>query len=223
MLVNDIFERVIIRSGQFLMNKANIEINVDAFKILVEDALAIYSPFRPYVRTLTKQIISPRSFTLTKENTIDGVPDFISEATPILSSGLGIAMFHELRKEQNINSEIVEPIEAPWDWNDDTKTLTVSSSATWSIKAAYYHKVTDIPFDPELSYEVKTITIQDHLFHDLLRGMFMQGIGRSRRAFTMDALPISMDASEIVTDGETLEEKTLEKLEDQMDFSLAYT
>jgi hypothetical protein len=41
----------------------------------------------------------------------------------------------------------------------------------------------------------------------------MKTVGRSRRAFTMDDLPISADADTLVSDGKEKEDKALEDLQ----------
>ena len=53
--------------------------------------------------------------------------------------------------------------------------------------------------------------------------MFMIGIGRSRRAFTLNDLPILMDAGEIVSEGRELYREVIEEeLPKYQKFHLSY-
>ena len=55
----------------------------------------------------------------------------------------------------------------------------------------------------------------------LVRGMFLKGIGRSRRAFTLNELPILMDAGDLISEGEALVEKAEQQMQNHQKFRLA--
>jgi hypothetical protein len=110
-----------------------------------------------------------------------------------------------------------DPVEAPWVYNKAVGTLTVPYSSKWRILACFYHIIEKT----DEVYEVKTITSHDHVFFKLLQAYFLQGIGRSRRAFTLNDLPIIMDASDIASEGKEMESSAMEELKNIQSFHLA--
>ena len=63
MLVTEMFDRVILKSGQFILAKSKIEIDIDSFRLLVEDALAQYSKHNPATKRYQIYVSYPRQFT----------------------------------------------------------------------------------------------------------------------------------------------------------------
>lgn len=219
------FTRVILRSGQYVLKTNNMEIDVDSFRILVEDALAIYSKASPHVENYNINLVNRRQFLWTAEFDKLGreKPDWLSEVTPVRNAD--IPYFSSLNTGQydahtNQHVEIIDPLEAPWDWDEFNKLLTVPFSSTYKIIACYRHKVTVIENDVG-NYEVTTIDEYDNVFFKILQGMFLQGLGRSRRAFTMNDLPILMDADQMAGDGEKLLEDAKDELQNIQKFYLA--
>ena len=75
----------------------------------------------------------------------------------------------------------------------------------------------------KIEYRVDTITDADDEFFEILTGKFMKALGRSRRAFTINELPITMDASELVSEGDEMIRAAEESLvEKEMKLYLAY-
>ncbi len=220
MNINDIFDRILLRSGQFILRKSNVEIDVDSFRILVEDALAIYNKAYPFTKQYSIEIIYPRSVVLDEnfDKEMGRSPDWVSEVTPIryLGNSYNMGM-------RTTDTFLIDPIEAPWDYNKHTKLLTVPYSAFYKIVLCYYHQI-DSKFDEitgETVYDIKTISAQDGIFFKLLQGMFLTGIGRSRRAFTLNDLPITVDASEMASEGKELIDEAKEEIKNIQKFYLA--
>ena len=218
------FDRILLKSGQFVLSKAKVEIDVDSFRILVEDALAIYSKLNPYHTSITKEIIGSRilNFSTHPFKTDLPIPDWLSEVTPIKFAGVSLSAFN-MQQYTARNSELIDPIQAPWDYSKPV--LTVPFSSSYKITGVFKHRITIVPGDETSatsdSYEVKTITYEDHLFFDLLQGLFLQGIGRSRRAFTLNDLPITMDADAVASEGKEIFEAAKENLAQQSKFYLS--
>jgi len=215
--INDIFNRTIHKSGQYLLSTSNIEINIDAFRILVEDALSIYNKASPYDKTITVNASNRQvSFEDTDEyfSDIGRVPDWISKGTPILNYSTG-ANPNFLSPAFSRNSfSYSEPIEALLKYHKPL--LSVNISGDWEIVAVWNHKVEKV----DNEYTVRTITVEDMVFFDILKAMFLQGIGMSRRAFTMDNLPIAMDADALVSDAESQLSIAKEELQNVQKFYL---
>lgn len=225
MTINEIFDRILLRSGQFILRKSKIDIDPDNFRILVEDALAKYSGYVPHTYAHPDlDLNASRSFTFPEdyEPTLKVAPDWLSEVTPVSSFGSIGGVFVNRESQQNrygTDSELINPVLAPWDFNKRTKVLTVPYSSFYNVISVYHHRVQKIEGEEE--YEVRTMDIQQHNFFKLLQGMFLQGIGRSRRAFTLSDLPILMDADTLVSEGENIVEKTEEKLQNDQRFYLS--
>lgn len=213
MKIEEIWERIRVRSGQFILAKANIELDVDNFRTLVEDALSEYNKSRPFEKHYNIFIGNPRNFRFTPEfdDEVSRVPDWIAEATPARGFSSSSSVFSPMTGGMS-NSELIDPLQAPWKYRKPL--LSVSISGDHSITAVYNHVVTSVEEDNgNVYWECKTIDVnEDPWFFKLLQGMFLQGIGRSRRAFTMGDMPILMDGDQLFSEGQAIEEKALEDI-----------
>lgn len=215
MKVEEIWDRIRVRSGQFILNKSKIELDVDNFRTLVEDALAEYNRARPYDKMYNVFINSPRQFTFTDtfDADIKRVPDMLAEVTPIRAFNSNPYLYGTaLSNPSHNHSEVIEPLQVPWDYKKPT--LTVPLSGDYKVVAMYNHQLVKVVDEASgiIYWEVTTISIEDVHFFKLLQGMFLQGIGRSRRAFTMSDMPILMDADQLYSEGQQIEEKALEDI-----------
>lgn len=223
MNVKDIFNRIIQKSGQYLLSTNNIEINIDSFRILIEDALAIYNKASPYDKEITVDA-NDRSviFEATDEefSEVGRIPKWIAKATPILNYSTGANPNFLAPVFSSYNRNVSDVIEAIFKYNSPR--LVVNISGNWEVLCVWNHVVEKLPLVSGKSqeYEVKTITVEDYVFFDLLKAMFLSGIGLSRRAFTMDNLPISMDAQELVSDAEAQLATAKEELQNVQKFYL---
>ena len=219
------FDRVLLRSGQYIIKKAKVDIDVDSFRILVEDALADYTKAVPYSCDYTLNLNNSRNFTFPEDfdETLLRRPDWLSEVTPISSFGSFQSILTYQRPEYRA-VEVIDPIQAPWDYNVKTHLLVVPYSSFYKVVGVYDHIIVETFNNGtgETDFTVPTINLRDQLFFQLLRGMFLQGIGRSRRAFTLSDLPIVMDADQLVSDGVEMENDAKEKLNNVQHFHLAY-
>lgn len=218
--IKDIFNRIIQKSGQYLLSTNNIEINIDSFRILVEDALSIYNKASPYDKTVTLDFGGRfRCFDGTEEEFLEvgRIPDWIAKATPILNYSTGQNPNFLAPAFSFNNQSLHEPIEALHKYHKPK--MTVNISGDWEVICVWNHKVEKIGTTGN-EYEVKTITVEDMVFFDLLKAMFLQGIGLSRRAFTMDNLPLAMDADALVSDAETQLTTAKEELQNVQKFYL---
>ena len=148
------------------------------------------------------------------------IPKWIAKATPILNYSTGANPNFLAPAFSHNNIIPSEPIEAIHKYHPPC--LVVNISGNWEIIGVWNHIVELIPMQGSgtKQYEVKTITVEDHVFFDLLKAMFLSGIGLSRRAFTMDNLPISMDADSLVSDAETQLANAKEELQNVQKFYL---
>ena len=227
MNIETIFEKILLQSGQFLLNTNRIEVDPDRFRHLVEDALAIYSKHHPYAEHVFVDFSASRVISLTDDvmcnltgKTYLGTPDWISDVMPVRLYGINpFYVFKNL--DPNWNNNLQEKAQMPFQYRKPK--LYVSVSAEWDIHAVWKHRVIETQTEQEgYLYEVPTISVDDVIFFRLLKGMFLQSIGRSRRAFTINDLPIAMDAAEIASEGQEILDKAMEDIENHQKFYLAW-
>lgn len=194
------------------MKKDKIEIDVDSFRILVEDCIEEYNKARPYnkeydINTGSNTYIFNSGF----DPELGRVPDWIAECVPVRTYLNGIASVG-LNYNQNSNQELVVATQYPYVYKKPV--LSVPLVGNHKITAVYKHIIEEVKNQQNeiIDYEIKTITLADTWFFKLLLARFMKGIGRSRRAFTLSEITITTDADALVSDGETLEDKTIEDM-----------
>jgi len=227
--IREMFQKVLIQSGQFLFTTENIEMKPEQFAHLVRQCVATYNRYSPEVRKLwipqlelSRQYTfqdAPRNADGTLQSLDDlGVPDWISDATPVKFSG---TLPFLLREEYQVNPELQIKETLPFQYRKPT--LTVSVSAKYEVTAVYYHKVLKISSTQTTheKYVVETIDDSDEFFFDLLTARFMKSTGRSRRAFTIEDLPISVEGDLFIQEGKDMEEQALIGMQENASIELA--
>lgn len=214
MRIEEIWDRIRIKSGQFILSRTKIELDVDSFRILVEDALAEYNKSRPFDKTYSLNIPN-RHYTFSEnyDEELKMIPDWLAEVTPTRSFVSSPIIGSITNNSGYSTGELIDPLQAPWDYTKPN--LVVPYTGFYKVRAVFNHRVVEVT--DEISgvkdWVVTTISIQeDPWFFKLLQAMFMQGIGRSRRSFTLSDMPILMDADQIYSEGQALEEKALEEI-----------
>ena len=81
--------------------------------------------------------------------------------------------------------------------------------------------VTGLVTSPAPYYDLPGITHRDHRFLKLMQGRFMQALGRSRKAFTLNDLPITSDAAEMVSSGKEIETEAITEINESGKWWLA--
>lgn len=177
-----------------------------------------------------------------------GIPKFISSVTPTAimgspafalmgqfgskmgwsnsmgqSSG-GNGKF-DINGQTQLGSEQMEKSQFPWVWRSPT--LYIPYSADVEVVAVWHHRIFEIPAseseDGQTNYRVDTVDYGNDEFFDLLEGMFLKALGQSRRAFTMNDLPIVSDADTLASDGKAMIDQAIEDLRtNKSKFYLAY-
>lgn len=227
--IDEIFNKILIRSGHFIIKKNNVELDVDRFRVLVQDALDVYSDFSPYHQEYTLNLQGARQQDLSTLNPDFGrKPDFLSEVHPIRAAGTVYGNYPHTVHGHGYGShyqseELSDPIQAPWKYNKETGVLSAPYNTYYKVVAVWRHQIDETEIDGVPTYVVRTVSGQDHPFIKLCMAMFMMGLGRSRKAFTLNDLPILIDSSEIVAEGRELYKEVIdEELKNKQKFYLAY-
>lgn len=205
MKLTELIDEIMLISGEFIVGDLiNTQISVPAFYSLVKRTLRDYSRWKPRSETFTVQLNSNKYFF----NSADKPASI--QAVSIVPYGILMAQFHG---SSSINY---------WTYNRDEGVLeVVGLLGAIQITAHYDSYPTTEERDPTTNELVEAEILgvrQETLFVDMLQGNFLIALGRSRRAFTLSDLPIAMDASELVSEGQQIIEQTLERLQDNSDW-----
>lgn len=252
MLLSEMFDHILIRSGQFLLGANKIEVNMPRFVSLVKGALGIYSGYQPVDFTFNLRMQNNRRYKFEKtfrpegQDQDWGIPKFISGVTPTNIAGspaftlmgqfgsklgwqgstgnYGNSNF-SIPGQTQMESQQMEKSQFPWVWRSPY--LFIPYSADVEVIACYDHKIFVVPPDEteggQEDYFCDTVNFSNDEFFDLLEGMFLLALGQSRRAFTMNDLPIVSDADTLASRGQELKaEAILDLTTNKHRFYLAY-
>ena len=215
MTLDEMFERVITLSGQFLLRKENIELDVDRFRHIVESCLGDWNAVKQLRGVLTVSN-SSNQHTFIEECHENGIPDGIIKIVPIRIFGLTSSLSsNHLFSSFNTNgwsrnSWLEEKQPFPFIYRKPTLHLYIESEV--EVHARWDYKMIKRVENGNSFWDVPGIRSKDVTFFELLRARFMYALGRQRNAFTMQDLPITMDAQDLISEGLQLEERALERL-----------
>lgn len=215
--LTELIDLVMIESGEFILGDLeNTLLDTDKFWKLVVRSLKTYDRYRAYTATRN---VSVRSGKFTYMTTHEyGIPDWISSVTPVEVTGaIGIYQFAQREVSERIDEFTLLEIPRGFQWRYDKPALYATENGWMEVIEHYEHSYTTTEDSTGLVEEAALPTLdlgEDKLFIDLLVGKFLQALGRSRRAFTLEELPINMDAAELVTEGTELWNETITKLEE---------
>jgi len=208
MILQDMFERVLLNSGQFQISQDRIEINIDRFKTLVDQVVGIYNHYDPIDKHIFIEINTSRQYTFQIDTvTPDGPPDNIVEIIPVRISG--VYPFY-LRDYDRPKSNLDVKTEFPWEYRKPT--ITIPIQGEYDMHVIYWHKVIKDESVNPIQYRVDTIDDSYNEFMKLLTAKFMIGLALSRRAFTVNDLPITTDATTLADNGRELEKEAMEEI-----------
>lgn len=207
-------DQILVRSGQFLLGSTNIELNDANFKLLVDAALGTYNKYSPSDQRMTIDIAG-QFYTFASPNDI---PDWIPACLPLgtYSGSLG-AVFNQLQQKEYggalptlIAHRYVKP------------TLYVPYDGPYDITAAYNIKVVpESGQTPIIANATVNLELEDDSFFNLLLGMFLVALGRSRRMITMTDWNATMDGESLTAEGQQLIDTTMESMKENSKWWLA--
>ena len=201
MTLTEIWQKLLLDSGQYLYESAlGLDPDNVKFEVFVKSVLAIYSKYIPVEKQFNLNI-SGSSYDFTGSEY--GIPNWVSEVILVSLPLLGISDITNTSPDVNVFFEYRKPI------------LYVSIAGTYDVTALFNHIIEDD--------NVESIDESDDLFFKLLTAKFLQMIGRSRRAFTLNDLPVTMDAPELISEGKELEQEALEELGEQSKWYLSWS
>lgn len=220
MKLSDLTELILIESGEFILGDdiANTNLSLNKFWRVVKRSLKLYSQYRSCIRKQNIEVANG-FYTYTEAGSTYGIPDWISSVIPVGLSNTAAMYNYYMNVPYNKEEYTMLEIPRKFHWKYESPTLYVTENGKMDVTEHHQHSYTEsFESDGASIAEVDMPTLtegEDRLFIDLVMSLFLLSIGRSRRAFTLEDLPISMDGEELVREGNELWEKTMEKLQNQ--------
>lgn len=221
MLVREMFDRVLVETGQFILDSGNLEIDRPRFMRLVRSSLGIYSKHDPVTHRFNVTLTGSSPVIEFTDSYVDpvtseviGIPDWVSTAIPIRSRGPINPFYYSygspgsLSDAFNVGSvDLVVKDPIPFQYRKPR--LFLAFSGVWDIKTQHSHAVTGEGEEAE----VTTIDESQDEFFNILQAKFLISIGRNRRAFTLQPMELLSDGAELVSEGQRQLEEAQRALE----------
>lgn len=194
----DILDQVMLESGQYISDLQATLLNKIKFESLIKKELLLYSRYVPKKETRFGRLYNLKTFTMD----IDGyVPEAIVD----------------IRTDRMIPSGVsLTPMPAPvhsYHWRYEKPTLYFRyPDGDYIFSYIGNHEYKDGKID--------SIDLHDRFFN-LLVGRFLMTVGKSRRAFTIDEIPINTDASEMISEGKEMYDAAIEEIRENSSFQVA--
>ncbi|MDK1290186.1 hypothetical protein [Pseudoalteromonas umbrosa] len=227
MTLDELIDYVMTESGEFIVGELETtQINRHRFHLIVKRALAIYSKYRPLVDRQTLTVNAALDLT---DQSLGFTPEWVSRVVPVSDSSTSNMQSAAAFIYGNAGGlsdpyfATSRPRQIPWEYNKPI--LSVSGTAgLYDVTMHRHHTLSNIRKDDKnlvTHAEVDSIDYSDDIFFDILVGFFLMSLGRSRRAFTLNDLPVTMDASDLVSEGEDKVNDAKERLTEQSSWYLA--
>jgi len=194
MTIKDIFEKVLVLSGQYHLTTANIDLDYASFVKLVQHALTFYSRWIPAVVRYNKNI--PETFYAFQAS--EGQPDWISECNPIQVLGMPWQLF-DWRKQK-----LQEKQSFVWQYHKDTHTIYVQAGGLFEIIGVMRHRITAPENQQNYPENWQIVTLDEEIddkFFELATGHFMYAVGMARGSFGGLDLSFTIDHKLMIDEG----------------------
>jgi len=227
MNLDDLIDYVMTESGEFIVGDLETtQIDRHRFHLIAKRALALYGRYRPLTKRLN--LIIDRSVDLSLDPSSD-VPDWISRVVPVgtggteEATGMSAAAFvygNALGNEGFHDTVYSRPKTRSMPWEYNAPVLSVyGPNDLYDVTAHYRRDFADVERNTDTNKVIKAnlpgISYDDDLFLEMCVGYFLIALGRSRRAFTLNDLPVTMDGDQLVSEGDEKLRTVREMLQEQ--------
>lgn len=196
----NILDVIMLETGQYISDLQATLLDQTKLELLIKKELGLYSRYRPNKVTRVDTLYNGKIYTMEHDNII---PNAITDIRTDRFNTMGINL-----------TPIPGPVHC-YHWNYTKPTLYFRYPEGQYIVSYIVDHVYD-----ETTDKIESIELHDK-FMNLIVGRFMQTVGRSRRAFTVDEIPINTDASEMISEGKEIYDSALEEIKINSAFNLA--
>lgn len=218
MKLDEIIDTVLIRSGQIIVdNLDELNLTKKKFVTLIRNEIVKYSKYCPHTERINIQVdgCCGTYYEFTKDSQPYGIPRWISELVPISGANTTYELFTRKFFYSTYRNELRDPQTLIWRY--DRPYLYITALGGYDTVAHYDHPMIETRDDKnELTdFELPTIeSDKDEIFIDLLTAQFMIVLGRSRRAYKVEGIPMSTDDNELISDGQAMYELAYQRMLD---------
>lgn len=230
MTLDDLIDYVMTESGQFIVGELETtQIDRHRFHLIVKRALAVYGRYKPESQRLNVSINNSADLS----QGVDRTPDWISRVVPLGTGGTdsltgktAAAFIYGSTMGNGLSDPTYDrpPMRSmPWEYNAPILSV-YGPDDMYDVTAHYEPALTDIVRDDQnkvTDARLNGVGYRDEHFLDLLVGYFLIALGRSRRAFTLNDLPVTMDGDQMVSEGNEKVQTAREALQEQSSWALA--
>ena len=235
MTYQELFDYANIYSGNFIIPEESLELGKDKFHIVLRNSIGWYQRYSPLLMTFSLNF-SNLNYTFTgfeypKYNLwqVPLIPDSISDVFPSYST-LYNPLMYRISSNTTVSTLSNQP-KIPFIWRYDKPILHIDRAGEIEVKAVYSHPIIDrmveIISETGTSYrtevDLPSISPTDIDFLDMMTGMFMVILGRSRGLFQYSDSTVSFQSDQLVSEGSALIEKAQQSIIDNSDFYLAWS
>lgn len=213
--IEEIYNNIITDLGQnSYVENSVFELDIAKCLRLTKSVLGLYSRYIPHSgRTIALVINGKYEF-------LSEPPQFISRVYPTSNSVINIGgVFGRFISAPGTTA-------TPFIWKYNSPVLYAQYDGEVEILCVWNHsiKTTVTGTTPHqiTTYTIETINDTDYLFYELLKSRMMQSIGRNRKAFTLNDIPITSDADSMVSDGKEMETTIIQQIQEQSSSFLAW-
>ncbi len=239
MNLTELVQYVLLESGQFIVSTTldDFQLDYDKFWLLTKPILLEYEKYKPYTWTRNQYISRVHTFSAVvdddqlpaeEQKIVENIPKWISSCLPVGQGNVFNIPNSELFVQGIKSGTLGEPMSqysaaqpTQWLWNYKKPKLYCPYTGTLDL----------VMHGPYLAYEdyatggaLKDVEIPDleynSTFIKYVTGRFLVTIGRSRRAFTLTDIPVTLDSETLVTEGETMIAEAKEALHERSDWHL---
>lgn len=212
MQLSELIQLVLLRSGQIIVDDlSELHLTEDKFLLIVQNEITKYSKYIPHKKRLNIAMPNTGNFRFCDEE----APKWISEVIPVTGANSSYDIFRRKFFYSTGGEEIRNPTMCIWRY--DKPYLSCSAIGDFECIAFYDHKIVKDPGwgDGCKSADLPTISLEDdEILIELITAQFMITLGRSRRAYKLDQMPLQTDDSELISDGNALYEQAYQRLLD---------
>lgn len=198
--LDNIIDTLLLESGQYISDLSPTLLIKEKVELMIERELGLYSRYLPTKVITRMRLYNGKIFSIPEDGFI---PTAISDIRTdrLIPNGYTVAM--------------VPGSVHNYYWRYDKPILYLR----YPDQEYIVHYIADHVYD-KVNKTISTINIHDR-FITMLVGRFLMTVGRSRRAFTVADIPITSDASEMISEGKELYETTLQEVRTNSAFNLA--
>lgn len=217
MTLSELIDVVMVNSGEYIIQTFDrTQLNKKKFwESIVRPQLTKYAKYKPVTRKFNLYVPG----TWYEFSYPEDVPVWISSLAPLYNGGLVASLMAELTGESSLRTPITNL------WRYEAPKLFVMYGGTYDTTAHYNYGFTatyNAGNTDVVEVTIPDLGDDDTTFFDMVLGKFMIAVGRSRSAFTLNDLPITMDSADMISAGNDIYSTALEGLYDNAIWYQAY-